>query len=404
MRGKINIVNLLPDKNQMQFSRLLIVYGIAAFSLLILDGLTPVLAQPTGQNAPKLEILLDKMEPTTVPVGTDFSVLVFVNNPGTIESSAFTIKLLISPTQEFEEDSSVFGALSLNPIPARGSSGIPWQGKLHQPPGTYWVTVCVVPNGQELNQESSCTAGREIVVPKIDLIVNQVEVRPQMIVSGVAVLMRAAVDNHGAQSSELSRLHYVLSSNPEITRSDPILATQEVPAIESGKRWGEPTRAVFKSMPGEYWIGACLDPVEGDIEARNNCSQGSQISIVEDLFPDLVIQSVLVRPESWAEGTTVDFYAEVLNSGSKPSVPGRVGFYLSENPDITSEDTSIGFSETEAIAAGGQFNAYLVVSPPVFPGIYWLGACVEPDESEFDTFNNCASGAQVEITNFNFSD
>jgi hypothetical protein len=347
--------------------------------------------------------MLDKMGPSTVPAGTDLSVLVFVNNLGSSDSSAFSVILIISPNKEFSENVSELGTLSPGPVPAGGSSGIPWQGKLDQPPGAYWVKVCVVPRGAEITPGSSCTAAKKIVVPDIDLAVSLVEIRSQMIVSGVPVIFRAAIDNRGSQTSDPTRVRYVLSNNPSISRSDPLLAVQEVPAIEAGTRWGEPSRAVVKASPREYWIGACIDPIAGDNNVSNNCSQGSQITVVEDVFPDLIIEAVKVNPESWPEGATVDFYAEVLNTGSKSSPPTKVDFYLSENPDITSGDTVIGSVETEAILPDGQFNAYLLVNPLVLPGIYWLGACVEPDDSEFDTYNNCSTGAQVEVTNFNFN-
>jgi hypothetical protein len=384
--------------------KLFLICSIATFSILFLDTRVPLLAQSAEQNVSNLAIILDKMGPSTVPAGTDLSVLVFVNNMGSGDSSAFSVKLIISPNKEFSENDSELGILFPKPVPAGGSSGIPWQGKLDQPPGTYWVKVCVVPRGKEVSPGSSCTTAKKIVVPVIDLAVSHVEIRPQMIVSGVPVLFRAAIDNRGSQTSDPTKVRYVLSSNPSISRSDPLLVVQEVPAIEAGERWGEPSRGVVKANPGEYWLGACIDPIKGENEASNNCSHGSQIAVVEDVFPDLVIQIVKVRPETWSEGAPVDFYAVVLNSGSKASAPTKVNFYLSENSDITSVDTAIGTAETDSILPDEQFDAYLLVNPSVLPGIYWLGACVEPDDSEFDTFNNCSTGAQVEVTNFQFSE
>jgi hypothetical protein len=60
-------------------------------------------------------------------------------------------------------------------------------------------------------------------------------------------------------------------------------------------------------------------------------------------------------------------------------------------------------SESEEILPNKQFNAYLLIEPTALPGLYWVGACVDPDEAEYDTYNNCYTGAQVEVSEFQFS-
>lgn len=350
-----------------------------------------------------LKVQIDNFELQTAPGLTDLKLLAMISNQSIKSSEQLTMKILLSSTEEFEGNEREIGSLELNAIPAGGGIGIPWQGEFSEPPGTHWIKICVAEK-TDFAAQYACTEAISLDVLEIDLATGLVELRPVKIVRGVPLYLRVPIDNRGSQSSDPTKVQYVLSLNPKISRSDKTLAIQEVPSIEPGTRWGETIKTKFDGVPKDYWIGACIFPIKGEVNLENNCSSGRQLSVIDDIFPDLIVETVKVNSETWAESSMVDFYAEVLNVGNGESEPAKVMFYLSENQDITSGDIEIGSVDTESIAPNSQFNAYLNTETSVIPGIYWLGACVLASDSELDTYNNCSSAFQVEVTHYNFSE
>ena len=67
----------------------------------------------------------------------------------------------------------------------------------------------------------------------------------------------------------------MLSSNSTITPSDDIIDSIELPSLGAGV--SSPVRAIVQAPaePGNYWLGLCIDPVEGETLTGNNCSVAS---------------------------------------------------------------------------------------------------------------------------------
>lgn len=360
-------------------------------------------ATPAAEN-PDLDVSVYAVSPENVLLtGEELSIRVLVANLGPGISGATELQYLISADPTMGLDDELLGTAFVPELTAGSSQSTMWRGKVTQKPGIYWIGACVASAPSDHKSANDCSQGFQFLVPNIDIQATYFEIRPARIISGVPVVMRAAVNNSGQTDSPPSRVRYVLSMDATISGSDRLLTTMALPSIEPGARWADPVKLKVAANPGVYWLGACVDPVPGESSTTNNCSQGSQISVLKDEFPELSIPVLKVRPETWSENESVDFYAEILNSGSRPSLPTKVLFYLSENPDITDGDFSIGSTDIDVIEPDSRAEAYLYIEPPVYPGTYWFGACVEPDENEFDTFNNCTTGPQVEVTQFTFS-
>ena len=115
--------------------------------------------------------------------------------------------------------------------------------------------------------------------------------------------------------------------------------------------------------------------------------------------PDLITTS-LSGPSRATAGSEAALAAGIRNQGSAAAGPFRVGFYLSEDPDITIDDTWFAACSYEAgLAAGGEATCSrsFPVPPRVSPGLYYLGAIVDDldrvaENSETNNARVAASG------------
>ncbi len=371
-------------------------------------ALMPVGGLPGDENRyAQLSISLDSTEPIDLPVDQELVVRIQVSNLDQEPTELLQVEYLVAADPAELSAGIVLSRMPEQVFARRSGMGSMWQGELARPPGTWWVGACLKQPEHDAEPPASpfvrCSEPREVRVLALDLQVTSMQIQPEVLVSGIPLVFRAAVQNAGSATSPPSRLSYVLSRNPVISAQDARFAVVDVPAIAGGESWAEPVRGRIESSIGDYWVGACVEPVAGETDRKNNCSAGVPVAVVKDEFPDLVVDSVRVRPEEWPEGGGVDFYAEVFNLGNRKSAASQVTFFLSGDADISSDDYVVGATDIPAIWPEKMAEANLYAEPQQVPGIYWLVVCAEPDETEIDTFNNCSHSVQVEVTAFSFS-
>ena len=97
----------------------------------------------------------------------------------------------------------------------------------------------------------------------------------------------ATVSNQGDRPSEKTTLHYYRSDDATINLSDTeIGANEEVAPILAGKTSDEYVYdSTAPETPGEYWIGACVEAVDGESDTENNCSTGVKITVATTVPP-----------------------------------------------------------------------------------------------------------------------
>jgi hypothetical protein len=114
--------------------------------------------------------------------------------------------------------------------------------------------------------------------------------------------------------------------------------------------------------------------------------------------PDLIVNSIDVTPSAWMLGEAINIIAGVRNDGSDNSNATTVDFFLSSDSTISIDDQLIGSDNVIPLLPTEFWAAELsgVFQPD--PGVYWIGACVQPDGLELDTSNNCSQGFEVTVT------
>ncbi|MEJ8566786.1 CARDB domain-containing protein [Elongatibacter sediminis] len=383
--------------------------GPGAALIMALFAGQPVAMALENPEATKLSAELELLNEVHVLEGGEANLRSWIRNSGSARSSKHHWYVVRSEDASVTGDDQIIYRGNVPELDPQGGVGFNWHQPLIVTPGSQWLFLCTWPDATESVVADaafyrSCSRGVEIRGSRMDLVVSHVETRPARIVSGVTVIFRAKVLNQGKGASAPGKLFYYLSRNPDITSGDSLLGTDAVPGLEPGESWSHPVSTPVTGRVGDYWVGACVREVVGEIPVDNNCSAGYQLAIVEDRFPDLVIDRVAVRPESWNEGVEVDFYAQVANAGAARSTATRLVFYLSEHSEPDPSDLPFAEVEVEAIQPGRRSEVDLFQDAGAVPGLYWLIACVLPVDDEIDSYNNCGTGPQVEILPFNFSD
>ena len=116
---------------------------------------------------------------------------------------------------------------------------------------------------------------------------------------------------------------------------------------------------------------------------------------ITNASPDLLIPSFQIGPTSAGDGETVSGTLTVENAGTATVLGGEIGYYLSDNATLSTEDTRIGtLTLADPLAAGESRQLDISVTLPegVATGTYFLGAIADPDDAlaELAEDNNVA--------------
>ena len=117
-------------------------------------------------------------------------------------------------------------------------------------------------------------------VPAPDLVVDAPTVdRDSVEVEGEFTLT-AVVRNQGeGKSTSSTTLRFVHSNNPRITASDSLLGTHQVGRLDTAAMSVGSLMVHAPATPGTYYYGACVEALENEAEAGNNCSSAASIRV-----------------------------------------------------------------------------------------------------------------------------
>lgn len=212
------------------------------------------------------------------------------------------------------------------------------------------------------------------------------------------------VENNGDAPAGASKVGFYLSTDRNFTTDDEFLGSIGVGALNPGTFEMIPKfeidLATLDLPAGRYYVGYIIDYLdevnESNEDDNNNCSYDEVITIegIPSGDPNLVCKErgdlVIDGDRAIITGTRVQ------NSGDAASVSGQVGFYLSSNAIITTNDLLVKTQALNALAAGEtQAFGEIVINLDDYdldPGTYFLGIIIddtnETEEAE-EGDNSC---------------
>ena len=228
-----------------------------------------------------------------------------------------------------------------------------------------------------------------------DLVVQPPTVSDSSPGEGRSFTLRATVRNQGSVASGSTTLRYYRSADSTISTSDTQVGTDRVGSLAASGTINEFINLTAPSTVGTYYYGACVDPVSGESDTGNNCSDAVMVTVAER--PDLVVGPVSVSNPSPDAVASFTLSATVRNRGNGASTPARLVYYRSTDTTISTSDTQVGTDRVGSLAASGTINESIDLIAPSSAGTYYYGACVDPVSGESDKGNNCSSAVMVTL-------
>ena len=147
---------------------------------------------------------------------------------------------------------------------------------------------------------------------------------------------------------------------------------------------------------GVYRYWSCVDPVTGESDTTNNCSETLEIEV--QAGPDLIVLRPTVSNSNPQPGDYITFSATVENQGSIGSTGTELRVYRSSDRVITTRDTVVDAIRLSGYDAGRSGSESFRIQVPSDARTYYYGACVDPVPNESDTTNNCSTHATVTVS------
>ena len=347
---------------------------------------------PTQTDGPDLVVESPRVSDNSLSPGQTFTFNATVRNSGSGASNSTTLRYYRSSDSTINSLDTEVGTASVSGLPASGSASVSVTLTAPSTAGTYYYGACVDNVTGENNTSNNCSNGAGISVVGPDLVVVTPEVSDSTPVSGGSFTLSVTVRNQGTFSSASTQLRYYRSSDSRITPEDTEVGASLVGSLSAATNSFESITLRAPSEAGSYFYGACVEPVTGESDTSNNCSNGAGISVVG---PDLVVVTPWVSDNLPAPGGSFTLSVTVRNQGTFSSASTQLRYYRSSDSRITPEDTEVGASLVSSLSAATNSFESITLRAPSEDGSYFYGACVEPVTGESDTGNNCSGGAQI---------
>ena len=234
-------------------------------------------------------------------------------------------------------------------------------------------------------------------MPPADLVVDAPTVSDSTPEAGASFTLSATVRNRENGRSASTTLRYYRSDDATISSADTSVGTDSVSGLNASGSSDESISLTAPDRAGTYYYGACVDPVLGETDTGNNCSDGVAVTVGAAPAPDLAVDTPTVSNDNPAAGSTFTLSATVRNQGSGASGGTTLRYYRSADATIGSSDTSVGTDAVAALSASGSSDESISLTAPSEAGTYYYGACVDEVSEESDAGNNCSTAVAVAV-------
>ena len=125
-------------------------------------------------------------------------------------------------------------------------------------------------------------AGVDVTIGAPDLAFTDLSPASATLTPGDAVTFTFRVRNQGTVASGATTIRAMRSVNPTVSPRDTELESYSLSSLAPSLDRPFPLTITVdaNSAPGTIYIGMCVDAVQGELNTRNNCSEGARLTIV----------------------------------------------------------------------------------------------------------------------------
>ena len=344
---------------------------------------------------PDLSVSLSSVTPSQVVTREDITLEATVENVGTGIAARTTLRYYQSSDLTIDSNDIEVDRSTVDSLPPSEYSEESDSFRAPNLAGTYYYYVCVDSVPGETDMSNNCsTIGDGVTVLGPDLIISSSRVSESRVVGGDSFILYATVRNQGAGDADSTTLRYYRSSDSIIDSSNDTEEdiTDTVHSLDYRETDDEDTDITAPSSTGTYYYGACVDPVPGEMDTTNNCSDAIMVTVYNG--PDLVVSDRTVSDSAFSVGETFTLSATVRNRGAETADSTTLTYYRSSDVRISSS-TKVGSSPVHSLAASATSSASIDLPAPSSAGAYYYYACVGSVPREINTNNNCSTPIMV---------
>ncbi|MGI4819720.1 MAG: CARDB domain-containing protein [Janthinobacterium lividum] len=245
-------------------------------------------------------------------------------------------------------------------------------------PGEYYL-LCAAKN--LVSQLDANQANNVVVVPfsvltptpTVDLGITLVpQIEPTPLAPGSALNRHASVLNLGTTLAVESQTGYFLSTDATWSANDVLLGTEPAIAYSSAT-----ITLPTSTAPGTYYLICVADYLDQVIEDDEQNNTFAQPVVVEALTIDAAFDSYWrITPTQRAVGDSLNVRCYLLNWGTVRVDAASVGYYLSTDRVLSSDDGLLGQTFSGPLLFGNYSSGYaertLAIPAGTPPGKYYL--------------------------------
>lgn len=356
--------------------------------------------QVTGQGdlrAPDLVVDYIHVPNSTPQPDQDFGIDITVRNAGNATSAMTAVRFARSTDPVVTAGDPWLDSVTLAPLEPGESLDIQGVGQL--PEGSYYVAACILDQGGESNASNNCSNSVPVTgtvpaqVP--DIYIDRIYLSDSAPLLGEPFRIYLDLRNQGPVIAEGATVQYFRSNDARIDASDTKIGESAVGVINP--QFGQQVAQLVEIPDGEYYVGACVLDVPGELNTANNCSRGLPVSWG---YPDLEILDLNLSDAMPGAYEPIEYTVSVSNSGNgKVDGYAYVNIFLSSDQVFDTADRVLASEDASYWDAGTSLDFSRSISWFSLPeGTYYFGACIDYDGVESSTANNCRFDGQLTVT------
>ena len=255
-----------------------------------------------------------------------------------------------------------------------------------------------------------------IMPPSPDLVVESPAVSDDRPAADANFTLSATVRNAGGAAASATTLRFYRSTDETIETSDEEVGSESVGELAASESFDAEVEVNAPQAPGSYYYGACANPVDGESDTANNCSEepvevtvpapqppeqepqapppGPQIPSPRPRtpppnLPDLV--AFWVSHDRPAIGGFFRLSVRVRNPRIRGTAPTTVRVYRSMDSAFATAGAQAHVFGVPKLNLYSSHTSEAFVKAPSSAGVYYYRACM-------DAANDCSEAVKVEVS------
>lgn len=228
---------------------------------------------------PDLVVFSSSVNRSSVVIGTPLEFSTTVRNRGLPTSMNSTLRIYQSLVGEVPLTENEISSLPIGELVTGEDADVietialPVAGKHH-------LHACVDPVAGEVSSDNNCGAGIEVqVFAKSDLLITSIETDKQQYITNDTITLSVTVRNNGeGPTDESTILRYYVGTHADFTSDGEEIGSKSVGLLDPMME-NEYSFSFSVYEPATYYYRACLDALDGELDATNNCSDTVKVAV-----------------------------------------------------------------------------------------------------------------------------